>query len=325
MRTLTNSKGSTECKACQQGVKQPFAFSMAFQPIIDVEARQVFAYEALVRGVNGESAQSVLNQVTPETRYAFDQNCRVVALTLASKLGLAATGARLSINFMPGAVYSPAACIQLTLKSAKLVGIPLDRLIFEITEGEEVVDRQHLRSIIEEYQRQGFAVAVDDFGAGHSGMNLLADLPANIIKLDMALTRQLQERPAAIAVVRAMVVLIEERPSRNLICSRSPLALRQSVAQVGGRSCGPKLETPISAAAARTTSQTAELLSASPILSPPLRIERNSLPSSIPAAAIQVFIACLTQSGTATVRTRPPFPTRSANTQRFSLSWMVST
>ena len=211
---MTNTGVTTGCNACQQGVKQPFAFSMAFQPIVDTEAKQVFAYEALVRGVNGESAYSILSQVTPENRYAFDQNCRVVAITLASKLRLIATGARLSINFMPGAVYSPAACIQLTLKTAKRVGFPLDRLIFEITEGEEVVDRKHLRSIIEEYQRQGFTVAVDDFGAGYSGMNLLADLPTNLIKLDMDLTRNLQERPAAIAVVQAMVGLAKTLGSR---------------------------------------------------------------------------------------------------------------
>jgi EAL domain-containing protein (putative c-di-GMP-specific phosphodiesterase class I) len=127
---MTDTERRTECNACRQGVKQLFPFSMAFQPIVDTEARQVFAYEALVRGVNAESAYSILSQVTPENRYAFDQNCRVAAITLASKLGLAATEARLSINFMPGAVYSPAACIQLTLKTAKLVGFPLDRLIF---------------------------------------------------------------------------------------------------------------------------------------------------------------------------------------------------
>jgi len=211
---MTNTVGTIECNACRYGMKQPFPFSMAFQPIVDTEARQVFAYEALVRGVNGESAYSVLSQITLENRYAFDQNCRVLAITLASKLGLTATGARLSINFMPGAVYSPSACIQLTLKTAKLVGFPSDRLIFEITEGEEVVDRKHLRSIIEEYRRQGFAVAVDDFGAGYSGMNLLADLPTNIIKLDMDLTRNLQQRPAAIAVVRAMVGLARALGSR---------------------------------------------------------------------------------------------------------------
>jgi EAL domain-containing protein (putative c-di-GMP-specific phosphodiesterase class I) len=93
-----------ECGACRDGVGQTIPFSMAFQPIVDVRAERVFAYEALVRGLHGESAYSVLSQVTPENKYAFDQGCRVKALTLATQLGLVQTGAKLSINFMPGAV-----------------------------------------------------------------------------------------------------------------------------------------------------------------------------------------------------------------------------
>jgi EAL domain-containing protein (putative c-di-GMP-specific phosphodiesterase class I) len=155
---------------------------MAFQPIVDVEASRVFAYEALVRGLDGQSAGSTLDQVTDENRYAFDQHCRVKAITLATRLNLVQTGAMLSINFMPGAVYSPAACIQLTLKTARECSFPLDRLIFEITEAEEVRDRGHLRNIVDEYRRHGFKMALDDFGAGYCGLNLLADFPADIIK-----------------------------------------------------------------------------------------------------------------------------------------------
>ncbi len=54
---------------------------------------------------------SVLSKVTDENRYAFDQACRVTAIKLAKRLGLEKTSAKLSINFMPGAVYNPAACI----------------------------------------------------------------------------------------------------------------------------------------------------------------------------------------------------------------------
>jgi EAL domain-containing protein (putative c-di-GMP-specific phosphodiesterase class I) len=180
---------------------------MAFQPIVDVTSNSVFAYEALVRGPEGQSALSVLSQVTEQNRYAFDQNCRVKAITLAARLGLAEAGAHLSINFMPGAVYSPVACIQLTLKTARDCGFPASRLIFEVTENEQVLDPSHLASIVTEYQRQGFHVALDDFGASYSGLNLLADLPANIIKLDMQLTRNLHHRPTAAAIVRHMVLL----------------------------------------------------------------------------------------------------------------------
>ena len=189
------------------GVHAPFPFSMAFQPIVDVEKRRVFAYEALVRGPEGQSAASVLDQVTAENRYRFDQTCRVTAITLAQRLGLTQAGALLSINFMPGAVYSPAACIQLTLKTAREVGFPLDRLIFEITEGEKILDRRHLLGIVNEYRRHGFRMALDDFGAGYSGLNVLADLEVEILKLDMDLIRNVDRRPAALAIVRSMVEL----------------------------------------------------------------------------------------------------------------------
>jgi EAL domain-containing protein (putative c-di-GMP-specific phosphodiesterase class I) len=195
------------CGACKDGTSEPFAFSMAFQPIVDVESKSVFAYEALVRGTRGDSASTILKQVNEENRYAFDQNCRVKAITLAAQLGLAKNGARLSINFMPGAVYSPTACIQLTLKTAKQCNFPLDKLIFELTEAEEIQDRAHLGAIMKEYRRLGFEVALDDFGAGYAGLNLLADFPADIIKLDMDLTRNLNQRPAALAIVKSMVAL----------------------------------------------------------------------------------------------------------------------
>ena len=126
---------------------------------------------------------------------------------LASELGLAETGARLSINFMPGAVYSPAACIQLTLATARKCGFPVDRLIFEITETERVKDKAHLRSIVEEYRRQGFKVALDDFGSGYSELNMLADLPIDYLKLDIDLVRNLHQRPSALVIVESIVAL----------------------------------------------------------------------------------------------------------------------
>jgi hypothetical protein len=147
---------------------------MAFQPIVDVETETVFAYEALVRGPEGQSAASVLAQVDAKNLYAFDQQCRVRAIEASVKAGLLDTPARLSINFLPNAVYSPAACIQLTLKTAAAVGMPTDRLIFEFTENEEMLDPAHVANIIATYQKMGFGTALDDFGAGHAGLNLLA-------------------------------------------------------------------------------------------------------------------------------------------------------
>jgi len=177
-----------KCTGCKDGTAFPVAIRTAFQPVIDLETGKPYAYEALVRGPNGEGAGSVLAEVTPENRYAFDQACRVAAIREAVFAGILDTGASLSINFLPNAVYSPMACIQLTLQTARETGFPLDRLIFEFTENERI-EPDHLGSIIDAYREIGFRTAIDDFGAGHAGLALLANLKTDIIKLDMELIR----------------------------------------------------------------------------------------------------------------------------------------
>ena len=195
------------CPHCAERgkIELGFEFTMAFQPIVDVEGQTIYAHEALVRGVNGEGAGHVLSQLTDENMYGFDQAARIKAIELAAEKGLKDRNAeRLSINFLPNAVYKPETCIRRTLAAARRTGFPLDRLIFEVTEGEEIKDRAHLRDILNEYKKQGFATALDDFGAGHSGLNVLADLQPDIIKLDMALTRGIDADTARQSIVRGI-------------------------------------------------------------------------------------------------------------------------
>lgn len=178
---------------------------MAFQPIIDLHTGAPFAYEALVRGPEGQSAASVLGEVTEANRYAFDQQCRVKAIQTAATAGLLQTPARLSINFLPNAVYEPKACIQLTLKTAAAIAFPTDRLIFEFTEDEEMVDPTHVARIVDSYKRMGFGTALDDFGAGHAGLNLLARFQPDILKLDMELVRDLDTSQARRIIIDAVI------------------------------------------------------------------------------------------------------------------------
>ncbi|NJK63881.1 MAG: EAL domain-containing protein [Synechococcaceae cyanobacterium SM2_3_1] len=183
------------------------ALTMAFQPIVDVRQRQIYAYEALVRGVNGESAGSILSQITDENRYRFDQTCRVTAVTLAKQLNL---HQRLHINFLPNAVYSPENCIRVTLETAQECGFPSDMITFEIVESEKIDDYQHLNNIIHHYKEIGFLTAMDDFGSGYSGFNALAEIRPNMVKLDIGLVRNVHASPAKQAIIRGLVALCEE-------------------------------------------------------------------------------------------------------------------
>lgn len=180
---------------------------MAFQPIVNVTSKTVFAQEALVRGLKKESAGEIFQHVNESNRYQFDQACRVKAVQLASQLSIPSY---LSINFMPNAVYRPELCIRTTLEAAATYGFPVDRIIFEITEGEKVEDHGHLREIVQHYQQQGFLTAIDDFGAGYAGLNLLAEIQTDLVKLDMALVRNIDQDKGRRAIIRGVIQVCHE-------------------------------------------------------------------------------------------------------------------
>ena len=197
------------CDGCRTGETFPVPFTMAFQPIIDMQARSIWGYESLVRGINGEGAGAVLAAVTPENRYRFDQACRVKAIELAGRHLPRDSTARLSINFMPNAVYEPVACIRASLAAASRTGFDPRRLMFEFTENERIEDTAHIGNIIESYRRIGFTTALDDFGAGYAGLGLLAKFQPDLIKIDMELVRGIQASAAQLAIVKGIIAIAD--------------------------------------------------------------------------------------------------------------------
>lgn len=202
-----DSHADAPCAGCGAGERLNIRFEFAYQPIVDLASHGIFAHEALVRGPQGEGALSVLAQVNESNRYRFDQACRVKAIKTAARLGLAE---RISINFLPNAVYKPEVCIRTTLEAARTHGFPTERIIFEVTEGERVEDGPWLTTILREYKRCGFLTAIDDFGAGYAGLTLLADFTPDIVKLDMALVRRVDASPSRQAIARGIVRICQE-------------------------------------------------------------------------------------------------------------------
>jgi EAL domain-containing protein (putative c-di-GMP-specific phosphodiesterase class I) len=197
------------CNACRDGAGFDLAITMAFQPIVDVETRTVFAQEALVRGADGSGAAAVLARVSDTNRYGFDQLCRSTAIEQAAALGLTADGASLSINFLPNAVYEPRACIRVTLDAAMRTGLPTSAIIFEFTESESI-DTDHLLNILRSYRAMGFRTAIDDFGAGYAGLGLLSKFQPDIVKLDMGLVRGIDTDPVRRIIVRNTLATLTE-------------------------------------------------------------------------------------------------------------------
>ncbi len=191
------------CELCDCHQSLGFKIQMAFQPIVNVVTKQVFSYEALVRGEHGEGAGIVLSKVDQDNKYTFDQQCRITAISSMAKFGI---DNRVNINFLPNAIYDPEACIAKTLKVAAKTGFPHQNIIFEVTEQEKVASHDLLREIFTVYKAKGFKTAIDDFGEGFAGLNLLADFQPDFLKLDMQLVQGISESKAKQAILAGIKV-----------------------------------------------------------------------------------------------------------------------
>jgi EAL domain-containing protein (putative c-di-GMP-specific phosphodiesterase class I) len=178
------------------------SFSYAYQPIVDVLTREVFSHEALIRGQGNEPASQVLNKVEEAVKYQFDQASRIAAIQLATSLCLPA---HINLNILPGSLFSPDVSIDATLDAASDSGLPIERLILEVTEGEAIADHAKFAGLLNTYRGMGLKVAIDDFGAGISGLNLLADFQPDQIKIDMNLVRGIERDGPRQAIVRAIM------------------------------------------------------------------------------------------------------------------------
>jgi len=185
----------------------PIDFSYAFQPIIDTVDRKIVSYEALIRGAHGEPASQVLSRVLPGDMHRFDAIGRATAIAQASLLDIRCD---LNLNFLPQSLFVSTSSIESTLEAAAKCNLPIKRIVIEVIEGEMIHEYARFSRLINVYRGRGLKVAIDDFGAGYSGLNLLAEFQPDQIKMDMALMRGIESHGPKQAIVRAIASVCVE-------------------------------------------------------------------------------------------------------------------
>lgn len=166
-----------------------------FQPI--VEARKpdrVFAHECLVRGKERNGSLITPTEAQRAARAAgllchFDRAARLQAVRASAAHQLEGL---LFINVNPNAIHDPAACMASTMDALALARIGPERVVFEVTETEDVADPAHLVSLLTFCRHNGFRVALDDLGAGYSSVRLLTRLKPDFVKLDRELVEGIE-------------------------------------------------------------------------------------------------------------------------------------
>jgi len=176
-------------------------YTFAFQPIVSATQKKVISYEALLRGGNNESALKVLERIPPTEMHRFDAECRRDAIELAARLGL---DRQLNLNFLPQNITASQDALPSTLETAARCNIRAEQIVLEIVESEIIHDIPRFIANINAHRHTGIKIAIDDFGAGYAGLNLLAEFQPDMIKLDMNLVRNIDKKGPRQAIARGI-------------------------------------------------------------------------------------------------------------------------
>lgn len=174
---------------------------MALQPIISADDGSVFAYEALLR-----SSHCILDGPMPVLRVADRHDMMhelgaEVCRRAGEILDVLHPEVHLFINLAPTQLGD-----MDTLMSGLAPVLPHSkRCAIEITERSRLQGIGGWEKSVEELQAHGFAIAVDDLGAGYNSLSVLADLQPTYIKIDMSIVRNCDKEPRKQRLVDLLV------------------------------------------------------------------------------------------------------------------------
>lgn len=159
--------------------------SVHFQPIVHLQTQQIYGYEGLIRGpVNTvlHSPTRLFQAATKANRLAeLDILCRKKVICRFAKLSLPG---RLFVNVDPITMLHEQFQEGITLQFLQWAGIDPGRIIIELTETHPVEDIELMHKAMHHYRQMGFRVALDDLGAGYSGLKLWSEIRPDIVKVD---------------------------------------------------------------------------------------------------------------------------------------------
>jgi EAL domain-containing protein (putative c-di-GMP-specific phosphodiesterase class I) len=166
-----------------------------YQPVVDLENRRVIGYEALTRVPRGRFASTEhLFKVAAETKtlWTLERMCRQKALE-----GLPAMDRDqlLFLNIEPDSIHDPELVASSFLNRLSSRGLGPEQVVLEMTEHSAVTDFAAVRRTLTEFRKMGFRLAMDDVGSGYSGLQAIAEIAPDFIKVDMTLVRSVHTHP----------------------------------------------------------------------------------------------------------------------------------
>lgn len=178
-------------------------FSFAFQPIIDPMSQRVIALEALIRGRDGETPATYFDNLNPEELYTADLQSKKTAFAMASALGL--NDKMLSVNLLPMTLVNKPDAVSFLINEIAAHGLVPEQIIVEFTESEVISRFDTFAQAVKSLKAAGICVAIDHFGAGFAGLQLLSRFQPDRIKISRELITDVHKSGPRQAIIQAII------------------------------------------------------------------------------------------------------------------------
>jgi EAL domain-containing protein (putative c-di-GMP-specific phosphodiesterase class I)/ActR/RegA family two-component response regulator len=178
---------------------------IAYQPIVSWETKTVYAYEALLRSREPSLPHpgAVLDAAERLGRvHELGRLIRAMAISPPQPLP---AGALLFLNLHPSDLLDD----ELFRPDGLLAAVAA-RVVLEITERAALEGIRDIRTRVATLRKLGFRIAIDDLGAGYAGLTSFTLLDPDVVKLDMALVRDVHREPKKQKVVKTMITMCKE-------------------------------------------------------------------------------------------------------------------
>jgi diguanylate cyclase (GGDEF)-like protein len=176
---------------------------IVLQPMVELSGGRVIAAEALARFAGSpRRAPNIWFAEAASAGFGVELELAAIGAAIA-KLGHVPASARLSINVSPQTLLSGQF-------NAVIAGIPGERLAVELTEHAPVDDYEALLAVLVDLRATGAHLMIDDAGAGFSSLRHILDLHPDVIKLDLALTHNIEIDPGRQALTASLVGFARE-------------------------------------------------------------------------------------------------------------------
>lgn len=205
-----------------------------YEPIVHVNERTVFGYEALIRGPVESTLHTApaLFSAAGEFDLVFELDCLCRASGLRGAVDLP-EGTKLFLNLLPAAIHDPDFQPDRLIETLESCRLEPSDLILEISEKEAIEDLDLFRELTDGYRRLGFQLALDDTGAGYAGFQELIELKPDFIKMDRSVISGVDQDPLRQEVLSALLSIANNMGARVIGEGLDTLQELEMLAELG--------------------------------------------------------------------------------------------